>query len=43
MVAALLPAPASAEIVLFTNGRTLTVSAVRFDGDVGRAVDAGRW
>jgi len=33
MAAALLPAPASAEIVLFTNGRTMTVNAARFDGE----------
>jgi soluble lytic murein transglycosylase-like protein len=33
MAAALLPAPASAEIVRFTNGRTLTVNAARFDGE----------
>lgn len=31
--AALLPATASAEIVLLTNGRTLTVNAARLDGE----------
>jgi soluble lytic murein transglycosylase-like protein len=30
---ALLPAPASADIILLTNGRTLSVSAARFDGE----------
>jgi len=33
VVATLLSAPASAEILLLTNGRTLSVSAARFDGE----------